>query len=664
MADTKIAEEIQQLRHKISYYIYQYYVLDDSDIADSEFDLLYRKLVELETAYPELITMDSPTQRVGSKGSGSFNKITHGKPMLSLGNAFSDDELRDFDRRVRDTLAGQTVEYIVELKIDGLSVNLIYEQGLFIRGVTRGDGQIGEDITNNVRTIRSIPLKTAEAASLMEVRGEAYMAYAEFDRLNQERLDNDIEPFANPRNAAAGSLRQLDPGITAKRRLAFFAYALGDTVGLDIHTQEELLQTLAALKFHVNPEYRKYDSIDDVIHHCHDWEEKRHNLGYATDGMVVKVNSFAQQALLGTTVKDPKWAIAFKFPPEQAKTRVLDITVNIGRTGVLTPTAELVPVLLAGTVVKRATLHNADFIVGKDIRIGDLVYIHKAGEIIPEVIGPVTEVRDGSEREFAMPKLCPACHEPVIRVGGEAATRCINPDCPAIQKEKISHFVSRDAMNIDGLGDAIIAAMVDNELIHTAADIYTLKTDDLLRLDGFAEKSAHNLIQAIENSKERGLPSVLFGLGIRFVGHKVARLIAEQFGSMEHICRLTVDDIIEVPEIGPRIADSLVQYFRQPAHLLLITALRAGGVVMEGAERVTKGNLFANKTVVLTGKLEKMGRKEAQALIEEQGGKVTGSVTAKTTLVVAGAESGSKLTKARSLGITVLSEADFLNMLR
>ena len=647
------------LRKKIDELSYQYYTLDKPTVTDYEYDMMYRELENIEKAHPDWVTPDSPTQRVGSKISGGFEKYTHDRPMLSLGDVFSDDELREFDQRVRSDLGGEALEYVVELKIDGLAVNLIYEQGQFIRGVTRGDGVVGEDITNNVRTIRTIPLHIASDSPHIEIRGEVYMPITSFEALNQQRRDDELEPFANPRNAAAGSLRQLDPRITAQRKLAFFAYALGGNSGIKIKSQEELLQDLAQFHFQVNPEYRKFTDIEDVITFIHSWDDRRDSLPYATDGMVVKVNSFVQQARLGNTVKIPRWAIAYKFPPEQAKTKVLGISVSLGRTGVLTPAADLEPVHLAGTTVKRATLHNEDYIKEKDIRIGDTVVIQKAGEIIPEVVRSLPERRDGSETVFTMPTTCPACGSPVVRRDGEAAWRCTNPDCPAVIGEKIAHFVSRDAMNIDGLGDAIVQQLLAQGLIHDVADIYGLTKEELVDLEGFGEKSADNLLKAIETSKSVGLARVLFALGIRFVGAKAGRVLAESFGSVDVLMKASTEDLTAIDDIGPRIADSIVAYFHDAKNQALIEKLRAHGVDMTAEKKTLINTTFDGEIVVLTGKLQMFSRKEAEQAVEARGGKCTSSVTKKTTLVVVGADPGSKYEKAKKLGTPIISESEF-----
>lgn len=652
------------LRKKIDELSYQYYTLDKPTVTDYEYDMMYRELENIEKAHPDWITLDSPTQRVGSKISGGFAKYTHDRPMLSLGDVFNDDELREFDQRVRGDLGGEDLEYVVELKIDGLAVNLIYEQGQFVRGVTRGDGRVGEDITNNVRTIRTIPLHIPSDSPHVEIRGEVYMPIASFEALNAQRRDDELEPFANPRNAAAGSLRQLDPRITAQRKLAFFAYALGGTVGIEIPSQEALLQDLKDFHFQVNPEYRKFTNIENVITFIHSWDDRRDTLPYATDGMVVKVNSFAQQQRLGNTVKIPRWAIAYKFPPEQAKTKVLSISVSLGRTGVLTPAADLQPVRLAGTTVKRATLHNEGYIKEKDIRIGDTVIIQKAGEIIPEVVRSLPNLRTGEEQVFAMPATCPSCGGPVVRKEGEAATRCINPDCPAVIGEKIAHFVSRDAMNIDGLGDAIVQQLLAQHLIHDVADIYGLTKEELVDLEGFGEKSADNLIKAIETSKSVGLARVLFALGIRFVGAKAGRVLAECFGSIEAIMAASVDELTAIDDIGPRIAESIADYFRNEKNRALVQKLQGYGVNMTAEKRQLINTTFDGEVVVLTGKLQIMTRKEAEQAVEDRGGKCTLSVTKKTTLVVVGAEPGSKYEKARKLGTHIITEEEFVDWLK
>lgn len=660
MASEEIRKKVEALRKEIRHHSYLYYVKDAPEITDYEFDHLYRQLVDLEKEYPELVTPDSPTQRVGGKASDDFQKVRFRKPMLSLANAFSADELRDFDRRVKEGLHTDRVEYITELKIDGLSMNLIYENGSLVQGLTRGDGRVGEDVTANVKTIHTIPLYIENAPAYMEVRGEVYMPRKSFIALNEERDEAGLMPFANCRNAAAGSLRQLDPHVTAARNLAFFAYALGDIQGLEIKSQEELLKQLEAFHFQVNPNYRKWDSIEGVIKGVNEWEQKRHDLGYDTDGMVIKVNDFAQQNILGATVKDPKWAMAYKYPPEEVETKVERIIVTMGRTGVLTPSADLTPVHLAGTTVKRATLHNMDFIHEKDIRIGDHVMIYKAGEIIPEISTVLKDKRNGTEQVFEMPDTCPICGEPVHRIEGEAAYRCTNPNCGGVVREKLIHFSSRDAMDIEGMGPSVVDSLLAYHLVENPGDFYRLKQEDIEQIERMGEKSAANLIAAIADSKGRGLAKLLFGLGIRFLGAKGAELISRRFGTMDAIIGASAEDIQETEGIGKVIAKSLYDYLHDVKNLSVINKLKDAGVLMEDVKEETEGRAFEGEMVVLTGKLTSMGRREAGDIIKRQGGDTQSSVTNKTTLVVAGEDAGSKLEKARAKGIPVIDEATFL----
>ena len=660
MASEEIRKKVEALRKEIRHHSYLYYVKDAPEITDYEFDHLYRQLVDLEKEYPELVTPDSPTQRVGGKASDDFQKVRFRKPMLSLANAFSADELRDFDRRVKEGLHTDHVEYITELKIDGLSMNLIYENGSLVQGLTRGDGRVGEDVTANVKTIHTIPLYIENAPAYMEVRGEVYMPRKSFIALNEERDEAGLMPFANCRNAAAGSLRQLDPHVTAARNLAFFAYALGDIQGLEIRSQEELLKQLEAFHFQVNPNYRKWDSIEGVIKGVNEWEQKRHDLGYDTDGMVIKVNDFAQQNILGATVKDPKWAMAYKYPPEEVETKVERIIVTMGRTGVLTPSADLTPVHLAGTTVKRATLHNMDFIHEKDIRVGDHVMIYKAGEIIPEISTVLKDKRNGTEQVFEMPNTCPVCGEPVHRIEGEAAYRCTNPNCGGVVREKLIHFSSRDAMDIEGMGPSVVDSLLAYHLVEDPGDFYRLKQEDIEQIERMGEKSAANLVAAIADSKGRGLAKLLFGLGIRFLGAKGAELISKKFGTMDAIIAASVEDIQQTEGIGKVIAKSLYDYLHDVKNLAVINKLKDAGVLMEDVQEETEGRAFEGEMVVLTGKLTAMGRREAGDIIKRQGGDTQSSVTNKTTLVVAGEDAGSKLEKARAKGIPVIDEATFL----
>ena len=552
----------------------------------------------------------------------------------------------------------------MELKIDGLAVNLHYENGIFVRAVTRGDGKVGEDVTANVRTIKSIPLYLENAPEFIEIRGEAYMPHSEFKRINEERDEEGLPTFVNPRNAAAGSLRQQDPAITASRNLAFFAYAIGSESGANIHTQEELLHTLENFHFSVNPHYRVCNTVDEVIEAINYWGEKRHELPYDTDGMVIKVNDFNDQEMLGSTAKDPKWATAYKYPPEEVETVVKDITINVGRTGVLTPTGELEPVFVSGTNVSRVTLHNQDFITEKDIRIGDHVLIHKAAEIIPEVIRVLPEKRTGSEVPFTIPNRCPVCESPAVRREGEAAIRCTNKHCPAIEKEQIIHFASRDAMNIDGLGPSIVENLINEKLITNVVDLYHLTTESIMGMDRMGKKSADNLVKAIADSKSRGLDRVLFGLGIRLIGSKAAGTIANVVKSMDRFLTISKDELVAVEEIGPTMADSIIEYREDPQHIKIINGLIEAGLKMDVDVQEAAGNEMEGEIVVLTGKLDVMGRSEAGKLLEKHGAKVTGSVSKKTTLVIAGEDSGSKLTKANELGIRVINEDEFIELLK
>ncbi|WP_088053286.1 NAD-dependent DNA ligase LigA [Virgibacillus dakarensis] len=651
-------EKIDALKELLNQYGYEYYVLDKPSVPDSEYDEKLQELRKLEEAYPELITADSPTQRIGAEPLAAFQKVQHNVPMLSLGNAFNAGDLRDFDRRVREG-TDQPVTYVCELKIDGLAISLLYEDGKFTRGATRGDGTTGEDITSNLRTIRSIPL-TIKDTETIEVRGEAYMPHKSFLALNKKREENGEEPFANPRNAAAGSLRQLDPKIAAERNLDIFLYGVGEWEAGAIESHSERLEYLQQLGFKTNPEWRRCQTIEAVIEYVEYWTAERPNLHYEIDGIVVKVDNLDQQEELGYTAKSPRWAIAYKFPAEEVITTLRDIELSVGRTGVITPTAVLDAVKVAGTTVKRASLHNEDLIRAKDIRIGDKVVIKKAGDIIPEVVRIVEEKRTGNEQEFHMPTECPACGSELVRLEGEVALRCINPNCPAQLKEGLIHFVSRNAMNIDGLGEKVIIQLFQEKLIHTIADIYRLKRDELLNLERMGEKSVDNLLQAIEASKTNSLERLLFGLGIRFVGAKAAKTLAEQFETMEKLQHATLDDLIAVDEIGEKMADSIVQYFSEEEVMDLLKELSGLGVNMEykGIKRSeqTADTIFSGKTIVLTGKMEHYTRPEAKEIIENMGGTVTGSVSKKTDIVIAGEDAGSKYEKAQKLGVTIWDE--------
>jgi DNA ligase (NAD+) len=662
--EKKAAEKrVQELHTLLNQYNYEYHVLDHPSVPDAEYDQLMRELTDIEAQYPDLVSPESPTQRVGGEILSAFNKVEHKIPMLSLGNAFNEADLRDFDRKVKQAV-GDDVEYVCELKIDGLAISLHYENGLFIQGSTRGDGTIGEDITANLKTIRSIPLRISQPMTI-EVRGEAYMPKKSFEKLNQQKEENGEEPFANPRNAAAGSLRQLDPRIAASRNLDIFLYAIGDFSETGATTHHDGLNLLEKLGFKVNKEREKCTSIEEVIQYVQKWVEKRPHLPYEIDGIVIKVNSFVQQSELGTTAKSPRWAIAYKFPAEEVVTRLRDIELSVGRTGVITPTALLDPVRVAGTKVQRASLHNEDLIREKDIKIGDHVVIKKAGDIIPEVVNVLVERRTGEEKEFLMPTHCPECESELVRLEGEVALRCINPKCPAQIREGLIHFVSRNAMNIDGLGEKVISQLFSHELIHDVADIYRLQKDQLLALERMGEKSVTNLLAAIEKSKSNSLEKLLFGLGIRHVGAKAAKTLAQQFGNMNELKKATREELTAIQDIGEKMADSIVSYFENEEAISLIQELEAAGLNMNytGPMPVQVESIsssLAGKVVVLTGKLEQLTRNEAKEQLEALGATVTGSVSKKTDLVIAGADAGSKLTKATELGIEVWDEEKML----
>lgn len=660
-------QQIVKLKKRIEEESRHYYTEDNPQITDQEYDQMMRELQDLEDQWPDMVTPDSPTQRVGGMPLPFFEKVVHKTPMLSLGNAFDEDDLRDFDRRVRQGLGNQTVRYVCELKIDGLAVSLRYENGLFVKGATRGDGTTGEDITQNLRTIRSIPLRLSEPIT-MEVRGEAFMSKIAFDRLNKERAEREEALFANPRNSAAGSLRQLDPKIAASRSLSTFIYQIGEVEGRQIDSHSEGLTFLEGLGFSVNQERRTFDDIEEVIEFVQSWTIKRPELSYEIDGMVIKVDSFAQQQELGFTAKSPRWAIAYKFPAEEVVTQLKDIEVSVGRTGVVTPTALLQPVILAGTEVKRASLHNEDIIMKKGLLLGDYVLVKKAGDIIPEIVEVLKERRTGEERSFMMPTHCPECASELVRLPDEVALRCINPECPAVIREGMSHFVSRQAMNLDGLGEKVVASLFAAGLITSVADLYYLhdKREQLLQLERMGEKSVDKMLQAIEASKENSVERLLFGLGIRLVGAKAAKVLAEQFGDIDHIMQATAEELIAIDEIGPKMAESILTYFSMPQVQELIEKLKGAGVNMQyKGVRVQAGEdlPFSGKTVVLTGTLTQLTRQEAEEKIAMLGGKVTGSVSKKTDLVIAGEKAGSKLEKAEKLGITVLDEEAFLALL-
>jgi DNA ligase (NAD+) len=652
-----VMQRVNELRRIIEHHNYMYYVLDSPEISDAEYDALMRELEQLESEYPELITPDSPTQRVGGQVSGQFQPVVHSVPLLSLNDVFSESEIRDFDRRVRAAL-GEDVQYVLEAKIDGLSVALTYHDGLFIRGATRGDGFVGEDVTANLRTIRSIPLRLKMPINA-EVRGEVFMPKEYFYKLNEQRERDGLPLFANPRNAAAGSVRQLDPAITAQRHLDIFVFNLQRIEGYTFETHVETLMFLKEQGFKIMPYLIPCDTIDEAIEQCRLWEGKRYELPYEIDGLVIKVNSLRQREILGNTSKTPRWAVAYKFPAERKESIIRDIVVQVGRTGVLTPTAVLEPVRLAGTTVSRATLHNEDYIKGKDIRIGDHVLVQKAGDIIPEVVSVVKEKRTGDERIFEMPDKCPICGADAVRIDGEAAIRCTGVSCPAQVERGLIHFASRDAMDIEGLGPAVVRQLLDKKLIRDEADIYYLKYEDLVKLERMGPKSAQNLINAIEVSKDRGLARLLYALGIPLVGTRAASILAERFGDIYELMKADQVQLTVIPEIGPKIAESVVTFFKQEQTRDLIKRLETAGVRLK-VDKKQKGNApLAGLTFVLTGTLSKYTREQATEIIEGLGGKVTGSVSKKTDYVIAGDNPGSKLDKARQLGIRVIDQKEF-----
>ncbi|MFG6495701.1 NAD-dependent DNA ligase LigA [Fictibacillus sp. UD] len=666
MNEEHAKKRILELRDMLEKYNYEYHVLDKPSVPDAEYDQLMKELIELENNHPELHDEHSPTSRVGGAVLDFFEKVEHTVPMLSLGNAFNDQDLRDFDRRVRDGV-GSNVSYVAELKIDGLAVSLTYEDGRFIRGATRGDGTIGEDITNNLKTIRSIPFKLKDPV-MLEVRGEAFMPKKSFQKLNAHRAEEGQELFANPRNAAAGSLRQLDPKIAASRNLDIFLYGVGKLDGHTVDSHDESLTYLSHLGFKTNPEWKKCGNIEEVIEYVNSWQEKRPDLPYEIDGIVIKVNSLYQQEELGFTAKNPRWAIAYKFPAEEVVTKLEGIELNVGRTGVVTPTALLQPVLVAGTTVKRASLHNEDLIREKDIKIGDYVVVKKAGDIIPEVVNVITERRTGDETDFNMPTECPECESKLERLDGEVALRCLNPQCPAQIREGFIHFVSRNAMNIDGLGEKVVAQLFKEKLIENFADLFKLERDKLLELERMGEKSADNLLAAIEKSKENSLERLLFGLGIRHVGAKAAKTVAQRFETMDGLMSASKDELLAVEEIGEKMADSIQLYFSKPEVKELMEELKNLGMNMEykGPKLVKVEDLdtpFAGKTVVLTGKLSILTRNDAKEQLERLGAKVTGSVSKNTDMLIAGEDAGSKLDKAKTLGIEIWDEQKLVDEL-
>ncbi len=662
----ELEKRVEELNHLLHQYAHAYYTLDQPLVSDAVYDQYFQELLAIEKDHPDLRFPDSPTVRVGGEVLEGFGKVTHENPMLSLANAFGEQDLRDFDRRVQEAI-GSNVTYICELKIDGLAVSLRYENGRFVQGATRGDGTVGEDITENLKTIRTVPLRLQEPISL-EVRGEAYMPKQSFVRLNEARDLAGEEPFANPRNAAAGSLRQLDPKIAARRNLAVFVYGIGgDGTEYGVDSHSDALDYAEKLGFYINKSRKRCQTIEEVIRYVEEWTAKRSALDYEIDGIVVKVDGFEDQEQLGFTARSPRWAIAYKFPAEEVTTTLTDVELSVGRTGVVTPTAILDPVLVDGTTVGRASLHNEDLILEKDIRIGDTVIIRKAGDIIPEVVAPIIEERTGDEVPFTMPDNCPECDSELVRLEEEVALRCVNPQCPAQMREAIIHFVSRNAMNIEGIGERVVEQLYRAELVYDVADLYTLEREQLIELERMGEKSVSNLLTAIEQSKENSLEKLLFGLGIRHVGVKAAEILAEEFGTLDALKTADVEKLITIHEIGDKVAESVTTYFANEDVLKVLEKLQNAGLNLKykglAQENLPSDGPFVDKTVVLTGKLYEMTRGEAKKRIEALGGKVTGSVSKNTDLVVAGEAAGSKLTRAEELEILVWDESQLLEAL-
>ena len=655
------AREIDQLRDVLRHHEHLYYVLDQPEISDAEYDALMRKLQALEAQHPGLVTPDSPSQRVGGKPREGFVKVRHSSVMLSLDNALNEEELRDFDRRVRELLDGEEFHYVAELKMDGLSMATHFENGQFVRAVTRGDGSVGEDVTENARTIRSLPLRVKSDLARFEVRGETVMNRKAFERLNAEREERGLPRFANPRNAAAGSLRVLEPQITASRRLDYYTYFLlagGEPVR---GSHWESLEEMARLGFKVNPYRQQCRDVEEALAFCAGWETRREDLPYEIDGVVLKVDSVAQQQRLGFTAKAPRWAIAYKYPARQAVTTVENIEVQVGRTGALTPVAHLKPVEVSGVTVARATLHNEDEIERLGLQIGDEVVIERSGDVIPKVVR--VRAQGSSRKPFRMPAECPVCGSKVVREEGEAARRCVNANCPARLKESILHFSSRGVMNIDGLGEALVDQLVDRQIVTDIADLYDLTAGQLMALDRMGEKSAANVIRNIANSKTNPLPRVLTALGIRFVGERTAVFLAEAFGTMERIAAADIDELQQAEEVGPKVAEEVVNFFREPRNQELLNRLRAAGLQFTHESTRPKGGLLEGLTFVLTGTLPTLSRDDAKKLIEAAGGKVSSAVSKKTSFVVAGEDAGSKLARAQELGVPVLNEQQLIERL-
>jgi len=657
-----IEQKINELIDKINYHNERYYNEDNPEISDIEYDNLVKELIRLEEENPELKRIDSPTNRVGGIALEKFNQIKHKVPMLSLSNAYSDSDLKDFDKRVRDMVKDE-VEYVVEFKIDGLSVGLTYNNGEFQYGATRGNGVIGEDISQNLMTVRSIPLKINDSEEVI-VRGEVYISKDNFNKINEKQEEQGLQIFANPRNLAAGTLRQLDPKLTAKRPLDIFIFNLEYAQNNKFESHSESLEFLSKLGFSVSPNYKVYKSIDEVIEHITYWTENRDSLPFEIDGMVIKVNNLKQRESMGHTAKSPRWAIAYKFPAEKKKTKIIDIIVEVGRTGTITPTAILEPVRLAGTSVSRATLHNEDYIKEKDIKINDTVIVQKAGDIIPQVLEVVKDERSGDEIEFNMPDKCPVCSEPTVRIEGEAAVKCINISCPAQIRRGIIHFASRDAMNIDGLGESIISLLLNENIINDISDLYKIRKEDIVNLERMGEKSATNLINAINKSKENDLWRLINGLGIKFIGTKGAKILANAYKDLDKIINATASELVNLEEFGETMANSVVQFFKEEKNINIVGKLKAYGLNTKAIESENDdiNKIFEGMKIVLTGTLPTLKRNDAKEMIESRGGKATSSVSKSTDFVLAGEEAGSKLTKANELGIKVIDEDTFIEI--
>jgi DNA ligase (NAD+) len=659
-----LQREIEELRGLLRHHEHLYYVLDAPEISDADYDQMMLRLRELEAQAPRLVTPDSPTQRVGGKPREGVVQARHSVPLLSLDNAYSEVDLHDFDRRVRESTGRETIDYVAELKLDGMSMSVIYEKGFLLRAVTRGDGTIGEDVTENARTIRSLPLSVSPAGrgrklpETFEVRGEVIMGKKGFERLNQEREKDGLARFANPRNAAAGSIRMLEPSVVAGRRLDYYAYALLANGRVPVAEHTGVLETLAGLGFKVNRTWRACRDMGEAVAFCRDWESKRDSLPHEIDGVVIKVNSIALQEELGATAKAPRWAVAYKYAARQAKTTVKDIQVQVGRTGALTPVAILEPVALGGVTVSRSTLHNEDEIRRLGLRIGDRVIVERGGDVIPKVVRVLPTDETDSLRDFVMPDKCPVCGGTVVREEGEAAWRCVNVNCPAQIKESVLHFAARKAMDIDGLGEVLVDQLVDKGLVRSVADIYKLTEPTVVELERMGEKSAQNLIEEISKSRSRSLPRLIFALGIRFVGERTATLLADAFGSLNDLANASLEELEAVFEVGPKVAASIHSYFREPRNMDLIKSLPGELQRLTQERKASRSASLAGKTFVLTGTLERWSRDEAKRRIEQSGGRVTASVSKKTDYLVAGSDPGSKLDKAKELGVTVISERE------